>query len=331
MAWESERSCLAPTPHPVVPWGPTPELPSMRPYEKFMHMFFKDLDPGDFPFRFTAEATNHCNLSCTMCPRETSGRGYGHMEFELFAKLAEQAAERDSLFYPQGLGESFLHPRYFEMLRTLRDTGVRYPIVITNGTYLDEEGCQTLIDTRTAYVIVSIDGADPDVFEELRVRGDYSQVVGNVRRLIDMRAAQGSEFPNLILSLVGFDEVRASQEDFEALWRPRLRETDEIFTCSPVTWAGSMPQLAPRVQATEEELEQRPPCRMLYKTLTVYYDGRATPCCYDHACQLEVGNANETPVEELWLGEEMQRIRRLHEEGRSGELPLCRGCPDHIP
>lgn len=303
----------------------------MRPYDTFLHLFFKDRDAGAFPFRFTAEATNHCNLSCTMCPRETSGRGYGHMDFELFASLARQAAGRDMLFYPQGLGESFLHPRYVEMLHLIHNVGVRCPIVITNGTYLDEAGCQALIDARTSYVIVSVDGADTKVFEELRVRADYEEVVGNTKRLLRMRDQQGSEFPNLILSLVGFEGVQASMDDFEALWRPLLRENDEIFTCSPVTWAGTMMQLAPRPTPTDEDLATRPPCRMLYKTLTVYYDGRTTPCCYDHACRLEVGNANETPVEEIWHGAPLQRMRRLHEEGRSHEFDLCRGCPDHIP
>lgn len=303
----------------------------MRPYETFLYLFFKDRDPGAFPFRFTAEVTNHCNLKCTMCPRETSGRGYGHMEFDLFANLVRQTAERDVLFYPQGLGESFLHPRYLEMVQLIHDAGVRYPIVITNGTHLDEAGCQALIDARTSYVIVSIDGSDREVFEALRVRAKYEQVVENTQRLLRMRDEQGAECPTLILSLVGFDEVQASQEDFEARWRPRLRENDEIFTCSPVTWAGSMPHLAPRPTAPPEDFATRPPCRMLYKTLSVYYDGRTTPCCYDHACRLEVGNANETSIEEIWHGAALQRVRRRHEEGRSNELDLCRGCPDHVP
>ncbi|MEW6074060.1 MAG: radical SAM protein [Planctomycetota bacterium] len=303
----------------------------MRLYDAFLHLFFGNRDPGDFPFRFAAEVTNHCNLSCTMCPRETSGRGYGHMGFDLFASLARQAADRDMLFYPQGMGESLLHPRYVEMLQLIHDVGVRYTIVITNGTHLDEDRCRALLDARIPFVIVSLDGADRQVYEEIRVRADYETVVGNTKRLLRMREQRGSEHPVLVLSLVGFPGVKASMDDFEALWKPLLRESDEIFTCSPVSWAGSVTWLAPGSVPTDEEIAGRPPCRMIYKTLTVYYDGRTTPCPYDHACRLEVGDANETPVEEIWHGAPLERLRRLHEEGRSGEIDLCRTCPDHIP
>ena len=124
----------------------------MKPYETFFHLLFKDRDPGEFPFRFTVEATNNCNLRCTTCPRLESGRGYGNMDLRLFQRLANQAAER-----------------------------------------------------------------------------------------------------------------------------------------------------------------------------------RTTPCCYDHACRLEVGNAKEESVEEIWSGERLSKLRRLHEEGRVDEIDLCRTCHDYVP
>ena len=67
------------------------------------------------------------------------------------------------------------------------------------------------------------------------------------------------------------------------------------------------------------------------RSLTVFYDGRATPCCYDHRCELEVGNAHEQSIAEIWNGPRMAELRRLHEEGRVDEVPLCRDCPDFIP
>jgi hypothetical protein len=109
-----------------------------------------------------------------------------------------------------------------------------------------------------------------------------------------------------------------------------LRATDDVFVCTPVTWAGAQP--APdRRPATPDELRERKPCRMLKTTLQVYYDGRTTPCCYDHACALEVGDASRSTIEEIWNGEPLRRLRDLHENGRSGEIPLCRDCPDHLP
>jgi radical SAM protein with 4Fe4S-binding SPASM domain len=300
----------------------------VKPYEAFFHLLFRDLDPGDFPFRFTVEITNHCNLRCTTCPRLESGRGYGNVEHELFTRLARQAAGRDVLFYPQGFGESFLHPRYHEMLRYLHAVGVRAPVVITNGSYLDEDACRALVEAAPRVVIVSLDGADPEEFERVRVRASYDEIVANTRSLFRVRAELGRTTPQIILSVVGTERVRASMPRFEDLWQPLLGEGDQIYVCAPITWVGAKPDLE---SAAGPPPERRTPCRMLYKTLTVYYDGRTTPCCYDHACELEIGNANDETVEEMWKGERLARLRSLHEEGRFDEIPLCGRCRDYVP
>ena len=70
---------------------------------------------------------------------------------------------------------------------------------------------------------------------------------------------------------------------------------------------------------------------MIYKTLQVYYDGRATPCCYDYDCTMDIGNARDQSIEEIWTGERAQHFRRLHEEGRMAEIPICRNCQEYIP
>ena len=46
---------------------------------------------------------------------------------------------------------------------------------------------------------------------------------------------------------------------------------------------------------------------------------------------MEIGNANEQSIEEIWTGEKAQEIRRIHEEGRMDEIDICRGCQEYIP
>jgi radical SAM protein with 4Fe4S-binding SPASM domain len=303
----------------------------MGTYDLYLQRFFADREPGDFPFRLGVEATNHCNLRCGFCPREDSDRGFGFMDFELFASLARQAAGKEIIFYPQGFGESFLHPRFREMLLELNRAGVICPNVITNATLLDERNCHALMDASTTVVTLSIDGADPTTYESLRVNASYDQVVENVLRLLRIREERRSRFPFVMLSVVGTPEVRATLPAFRAFWEPKLRETDDIFIGSPLTWAGDVRPSGREGARPPDDHATRPPCRMLYKTLQVYYDGRATPCCYDHACALEVGNVRTDSVEEIWRGEPLRRLRELHEQGRSAEIPLCKGCPDHTP
>lgn len=303
----------------------------MKPYELFLSKLFQDFSPGDFPFRLSVESTNRCNLKCVYCPREDSGRGFGHMEFELFASIARQAAGKETIFYPQGFGEPLLHPRMREMLRVANAAGVRCVDLITNGTMLDEANCHAIIDASTTVVTVSLDGIDPDAFERIRVNARYDEVVAGVHRLLRLREERGATFPVVVLSVVGLPEVAPKYEAFRSYWRPFLRDTDDVFMCSAVTWAGAMAMPGREDARPDPDPSRRPPCRMIYKSLQIYYDGRATPCCYDHACALQVGDARTQTVEEIWNGEPLRALRRLHETGRSGEIPLCRDCPDHMP
>ncbi len=304
-------------------------IADVRPKQLYAHLFFRDLDPGGFPLRVSVETTNRCNLRCPYCPREESGRGFGEMAEELYESLARQCADRDIAFAPQGFGEPFLDPDFGARLRKARRLGVRHLDVVTNATLLDQVNCLALIEAEVLLVTIDLDGADKQVFERNRVNACYEEIVANVQRLFRMRRALGSRFPYVSLSAVGLPEVLPSMAAFRALWEPWLGPHDEIFAAQPVTWAGDRPMAGKRA-ATEVELATRPPCRHLYKTLQVYWDGRASPCTYDHACRLEVGNTARQSIDEIWHGAPLSRLRELHEQHRSGEIALCRGCPDHL-
>jgi MoaA/NifB/PqqE/SkfB family radical SAM enzyme len=300
------------------------------PKRQMLHLFFQDLEPGPLPIRVSAETTNHCNLRCAYCPREDGDRGFGYMTDALFERLVQQCAGQRVAFAPQGFGEPFLDPQFVKHLRRMADLGMPYVDVVTNATLMGEAESRALIDAKVWLVTIDLDGADKAVFESHRKNADYETVVANVRRLFALRDELGSELPHIALSAVQLPDVVPSMPAFEAMWRPLLRERDEIFLAQPVTWAGDRPMPGKR-GATADELRTRPPCRHLYHTLQVYFDGRTSPCTYDHACKLNVGDANEQSLAEIWHGEPLARLRALHEQGRSGELDPCRHCPEHLP
>jgi hypothetical protein len=44
-----------------------------------------------------------------------------------------------------------------------------------------------------------------------------------------------------------------------------------------------------------------------------------------------VGTLESQTIREIWNSEEMQRMRRLHAEGRAGEIEVCSRCCTTIP
>ena len=295
---------------------------------------FKDKEARDFPASLGVEVTNHCNLRCPMCPREIADRGFGNMDLELYKKIADQAAGRRIVFLPQGFGESFIHPKFGEMLHYATSHGVLATMVVTNATYLNDKNVHALIDAQVPLVNVSLDGMNKAVYEAIRVNAEFEKVVENVHRLFRLRKERGSTLPHIILRMIRSQDTEPFVEDFKSYWTPYLIEGDEILFSTYQTWSNTVENK--RVGAAEglrqvEHLEKKPPCRMIYKTMQVYYDGRSTPCCYDYDCTMEIGNAKTESITAIWTGEKARHFRRLHEEGRADEIPICRNCQEYIP
>ncbi|MBA7708453.1 hypothetical protein ES703_117352 [subsurface metagenome] len=68
-------------------------------------------------------------------------------------------------------------------------------------------------------------------------------------------------------------------------------------------------------------------CRSIFDGLTVLYDGKVvTSCCFDSNGFLEVGNANEEKLLNIWRGGRLGALCDLHNEGRRKEIELCSKC-----
>ena len=97
------------------------------------------------------ELTTRCNLKCRYCPSPQKLRPHEDMAWETF----EAALELVRFFVRQGtqtelsltgIGESLMHPRFFEAAAAARVVigSKRDLIVTTNGLLLDDAACQTL-------------------------------------------------------------------------------------------------------------------------------------------------------------------------------------------
>lgn len=97
------------------------------------------------------ELTTRCNLRCRYCPSPQKLRPHEDMTWETF----EAALDVVKFFVKQGtqtelsltgIGESLMHPRFFEAVAAARTTiGPNRPLIVTtNGLLLDDAACQTL-------------------------------------------------------------------------------------------------------------------------------------------------------------------------------------------
>jgi len=124
------------------------------------------------------EVTGHCNLQCTMCPRQAWAADAGHMSAacydQLLSGLPDAPPDRLSLAFG-GFGEPTVHPGFLDLVARARQSARRVEIV-TNGTTLTPRSAHALASLGVAQVTVSVDGGDDEAFAVMR-GGDRAPVL----------------------------------------------------------------------------------------------------------------------------------------------------------
>lgn len=277
-----------------------------------------------FPVELGLELAAACNLKCIMCPVPTTSRPAQLMDPALArSAMDELAGESGFVLMPQGFGETMLHPRWAELVAHAVARGIRPIVMLTNATLLGEANVAHLLELDVDILVVSIDGVTPETYAKVRVGGRLEKVEANVRRFLAERGDRSR--PKLVLRIIRMQDTAAEIDAFFERWRPRLRPGDEIHINEYNDWAGKVDDLS--VEGVRAADADRPPCRMLWRNLSVHADGKVSACCLDSEDELVVGDLTDgDTLAGIWRGERLARLRRLHREGRFDELPICARC-----
>jgi MoaA/NifB/PqqE/SkfB family radical SAM enzyme len=184
------------------------------------------------------EPTNCCNLTCRTCVRNIWGEGPGYMSQATFDRIlaslpgeasrpeewggqpgisspvrgladpvsAARAARAAAGYAPLtiffgGFGEPLAHPAIVDMVMGAKATGARVEL-ITNGTLLTPALSHQIVAARVDRLWVSLDGARPDSYADVRLGAELPQVLANVGALRDARRPAHKPMPEIGIAFV---------------------------------------------------------------------------------------------------------------------------------
>jgi MoaA/NifB/PqqE/SkfB family radical SAM enzyme len=153
--------------------------------------------------RVYIEPTTVCNLQCQTCIRNVWDEPVGRMDSDTFDRILESLrtmSHPPTIFFG-GFGEPLTHPDFIEMVRAAKGLGGTVE-AITNGMLLDGATSDALIAAGLDTLWVSIDGATPECYVDVRAQGDLPQVFENLERLRDLKIRRRSETPTIGISFV---------------------------------------------------------------------------------------------------------------------------------
>lgn len=153
--------------------------------------------------RVYIEPTTACNLQCRTCMRNVWDEPIGHMEWRTFSRIREciRGFDRRPTVFFGGLGEPLTHPEFVRMVREVKQLGVQVE-AITNGMLLDEAPAEALLDAGLDTLWVSVDGASPECYVDVRREGELPRVIENLESLRDLKIRRRSETPGIGISFV---------------------------------------------------------------------------------------------------------------------------------
>jgi MoaA/NifB/PqqE/SkfB family radical SAM enzyme len=127
------------------------------------------------------EPTNFCNLNCRTCVRNSWNEPLGHMSdvtWKSVLKGLRDFSPTPKIFFG-GFGEPLSHPRIIEMVIQAKQMGATVEL-ITNGTLLTPEISEELLEAKIDLLWVSLDGATPESYSDIRSGANLSKVINNI-------------------------------------------------------------------------------------------------------------------------------------------------------
>jgi radical SAM protein with 4Fe4S-binding SPASM domain len=277
------------------------------------------------PLRLIVDPTNHCDLSCPLCP---TGQGRlererGVMSFEHFKTLFLEAAPTllDIDFYCWG--EPLLHRRLPDMIALAAEQGVA-SIVSTHLNHVTPSLAQSLVACGLQRLTVSLDGASARSYQVYRRGGDFDAVLRNVALMAETKKRLNSKTPRLVWQFIvnrhnegevaeahrsyrrlGFDALRVRPLRCDLGRELEMSDAQKEFSVLDFAAVGP----AFKRYDSGHRVSPAKRCLFLWTQSVVHPNGAVSPCCGVYDPAHDVGNAFDEGLLSVWNNSRYQNLR----------------------
>lgn len=279
-----------------------------------------------FPLVVAVEASGCCNLRCGMCFQKTMDQnGYEKnkqiMSWDTYQKFLDEL-DHEVLYSIvfASRGEPLLNPNITKMICAAKAKGVLDIKLNSNATLLTEEKSREILSSGLDLMVFSVDSVVPDNY--FKIRGfSLQRVLNNINRFVEIKRKEFSDSKMKVrIAMVLTNELKEVR--------------DEEIRIAQEYWDGRVDELSIKtendfltVYEDGEREFKRQVCSLLWERVYLWSDGTVNPCDIDYLSSMSIGNINEgSTIKELWNGEKMQKLRKMHLCDRDDMDTICKNC-----
>ena len=288
------------------------------------------------PTSISLEPTTSCNLRCPECPSGLRNftRPTGSLEDAYFHKIIDQLAPRLSylIFYFQG--EPYLNPNFLDHVNYAAAKGI-YTATSTNAHYLTDAVAKKTVESGLDRLIISIDGAAQDTYEQYRIGGQLKKVIEGTKNIVQWKKQLNSKTPHVIFQYLVVKPNEHQLNEVEVLAKD-LGVNELAFKTAQIYNYENGSDLIPDTEKyarykkgadgkwhIKNKLTNH--CWKMWHSCVITWDGKVVPCCFDKDAHYQLGDSKKTDFNTVWRGKSYQDFRASLIRSRS-EIEMCKNC-----
>lgn len=271
---------------------------------------------GLFPRQLAIETSSICNAKCVMCPYSTRKRKKGIMTADVHKIIIDKVASWNpniTSITHAGLGEPLID---VSLPQKIQYEKLSFPsakvTVYTNGNLLNEKKCSELLNSGVDIISISLNAFSKDLYEQI-MGISYDSTLKNLETLLQIRES----YKNLIVNISLIPTELHSKEEinnFREYWIPRV---DNVIIPPWISWGGYF---------SSNDKKTQWPCRYLWDTLIINWDGNVQICCEDYDNRYSPGNIINQMPDEIFNSIRMQEQREKQVCGTFFQPDICMNC-----
>ncbi len=307
----------------------------------------RDLFVPTLPVVIDIEPNNWCNYKCEHCQVTHWNKKKSKLSLDNFKKIIDQFPNLSKVKL-QGMSEPFLYDQTIEMLEELERRKIA-TTTTSNGQIISKDLLERLSKLTNCKIHFSIDGGNKEVFEKIRIGGNFDIVTKNISDLISKNPKANVVLWSVITNenLDNYEEIILLTKKIGVkylVFQPFLSdwgdnqikeivENKKIYKDKIDKLALNSKKIAKKLGINltifkDNFMTKKNPCFLLWKTMYIDASGNVIPCsAIGNSDVLNFGNIFEQNINDIWNNHQYMEFRRMH---RDFEIPdICKMCYKH--